>query len=170
MDSRERQVFPAAGRPCRCTIRFERRGVEQARAQGHAINVVNALIRLQFIEFLAKLGGKQFAKRATEGILTADAGQLFNLTVPTFDAPVQTRGQNADVDGFDDVFAEFLQALVLVRLALQRTVEARIFNGDGDVVRKSNEQIDIVAREEIAFSGAVTPTKATVRPRDLQAT
>ena len=115
----------------------------------------------QFVELLAQLRRKQFGKRRPRR-LRADAGQPLDLRVPAFHAVVETGRQYADVDRFDDVFAELLQPLVFVGFALQRTVEPRIFDRDRNVVRQRHQQFDIVARQEIAFGG---PAHAEIRDR-----
>ena len=72
----------------------------------------------------AKIAGEEIAETLAYGLLARDAAELLELGVPAFDAIVQIGRQDADVDRFDDVFAEFLEPLVLVDLALQRAVEA----------------------------------------------
>ncbi len=118
------------------------------------IDVVDAGLAADAIEHLAQVGGEKLAQRASDGGGAGDAGEGFHARVPAFDAVVEIGGEDADVDGFDDVFAEFLEALVLLGLALERFVEADVFEGDADVAGESGEEIDVVAGEEIALFGA----------------
>ena len=53
------------------------------------------------------------------------------------DAIVKVDRHDADVDGFDDVFAEFLQTLVFFDLLLERTVKTAVFDSDRDIARKT---------------------------------
>jgi hypothetical protein len=67
------------------------------------------------------------------------------LGVPAFDAVIQIGGQDSDVDGLDDVLAEVLEAFVLVDLALQRTIQARVFDSNADVPGERAQKLDIIA-------------------------
>ena len=64
----------------------------------------------------------------------------------SMDSGLDAARRPADIDRFHDIFAEFLQTLVFVRFALQRTIEPRILDGDRYVVRQGHEQFNIVAR------------------------
>ena len=54
---------------------------------------------------------------------------------------VEIDGEDANVDGLDDVFVELLQPLVLGDLLLERGVETRILNGDANVAGERFEQL-----------------------------
>ena len=79
-------------------------------------------------------GRKQLSQRTANGVSAADAAQALHLGIPAFDAIIKTRCQNADADGFDDVFAEFLEPLVLVHFLFQGKIEVGVLGGDADVV------------------------------------
>ncbi len=100
-------------------------------------------------------------------MLARNAAELFDLRVPAFHAVVQIGRQDADVDRFDDVFAEFLEPLVLLHFALQRAVEGGVFDGDADVAGEREQQFDVDAREVIAIHGAAyaNVSDACVRAR-----
>ena len=76
------------------------------------------------VELVGQLVREQLPQRAAERDLPRDARELLDLRVPALHAVVEVGRQNADIDRFDDVLAEFLQPLVLLDLALQRAVEA----------------------------------------------
>ena len=97
------------------------------------------------------VGREELAQGSAQRDVSRNAGQLLDLRVPALHAVVQIDGQDADVDRFDDVLAEFLQPLVLFDLLLQRTVETAILDGDRDVPDKRDQQFQVVAREEIAL-------------------
>src|ERR1700722_6021166 len=84
---------------------------------------------------------------------TRDAQQPFELRIPGFDAVLKVNGYDADVQGFDDIFAEILEAFDLHGLLLERMVEPGIFDGDGDVASDGEEQFEVVTGEVIAVDG-----------------
>ena len=85
------------------------------------------------VELIHEFVREQIVQAAADGSFASDAGQLLHLGVPTLHPVFQVSRQDADVDGFDDVLAELFEPLVLLDLAGQRTVEARILDGDGYV-------------------------------------
>ena len=104
-------------------------------------------------EFVIEEGGEEFAEAAVDGVPAADTGEVLHLGVPAFDAVLEIDGENTDVDGFDDVFAEFFEAFDLFGLTFERAVEAGVFDGDADVAAEGDEEFDVVRGEEIAFIG-----------------
>src|ERR1700722_3461883 len=84
---------------------------------------------------------------------TRDAQQPFELRIPGFDAVLKVDGNDADVQGFDDIFAEILEAFDLHGLLFERMVEPGIFDGDGDVAGDSEEEFEVVTGEVIAIDG-----------------
>ena len=77
-----------------------------------------------------------------------------HLRVPALDAVVEVDGEDADVDGFDDVLVELLQALELGDLLLQAAIELRVLDGDADVAGQRFEHLHVFAGEEVAVVGA----------------
>ena len=67
---------------------------------------------------------------------------------------VEVDGEDADVDGFDDVFVELLEALELGDLGLEALVELGVLDGDADVAGERFEQLHVFGREEVAIMGA----------------
>jgi len=55
------------------------------------------------------------------------------LRVPALDAVFEIDGEDADVDGLDDVFVELFEAFELADLRLETGVEAGALEGDADV-------------------------------------
>ena len=98
--------------------------------------------------------GKDSAKRLAEGFGAAEGVHGLHLRVPALDAVVEIEGQNADVDGLDDVLVELLEPLEFADLFFQAGVEAGVLEGDADVAGQGFEQFDIFAGEEIAADGA----------------
>ncbi len=56
-----------------------------------------------------------------------------HLGVPALDAVVEVDGEDSDVDGFDDVLVELLEAFELGDLLLEAAVELRVLDRDADV-------------------------------------
>src|SRR6185295_9723125 len=63
-------------------------------------------------ELLAEIRRPQFRELASDGVFARVPGELLELRVPALDAILQIDGEDSDVDGFDDIFAEFLETLV----------------------------------------------------------
>ena len=98
--------------------------------------------------------GKTACDALAEGFGAAEGVHGLHLRVPALDAVVEVDGEDADVDGFDDVLVELLQALELADLLFEARVEAGVLQGDADVAGQGLEQLDIFAGEEVAAHGA----------------
>ncbi len=98
--------------------------------------------------------GKDGTERLADGFGAAEGVHGLHLRVPAFDAVVEVDGQDAHVDGFDDVLVEFLEALELGDLFLQARVEAGVLEGDADVAGQGFEQFHVFAGQEIAAQRA----------------
>ena len=94
---------------------------------------------------------------AAERLVAAPAGQRFQSAVPADDPSFDVFDHHADVDRFNDVFAEILQALIFRRLLLERTVQARILERDADVIRHRFQQLQVFARQVIAVLRSSQP-------------
>src|SRR4051794_36758245 len=88
-------------------------GLAVGRLEGELIEVVDADLVAGSVQLNQEGGGQEFGQGATGGVLTANAGQALHLRVPALDAIIEAYGENTDVDGFDDVFAELFEAFVL---------------------------------------------------------
>ena len=98
--------------------------------------------------------GKTCANGLAEGLGAAEGVHGLHLRVPAFDAVVEVDGEDADVDGFDDVLVELLEALELGDFFFQAGVEAGVLEGDADVAGEGFEELDVFARQEVAAQGA----------------
>src|SRR3989442_5133941 len=86
-------------------------------------------------------------------LVPRDADQLLELRVPGFDAAFQVHRQHAHVERFDDVFAEILQPLDLLRFLFERAVKLGVVNGDGNIAGDGEEQLYVVAGQKITIYG-----------------
>ena len=68
-----------------------------------------------------------------------------HLRVPALDTVVEVDGEDTDVDRFDDVFVELLQALELGNLLLEALVKLRVLDGDADVAGEGFQQLHVFA-------------------------
>ena len=82
---------------------------------------------------LDEFRGKYSTKRLADGFGAAEGVHGLHLRVPAFDASVEIEGQNAHIDGLDDVFVELLEALEFVDLFLETGVEDGVLEGNADV-------------------------------------
>src|SRR5205823_6330572 len=87
--------------------------------------------------------------------------------VPASDPILQVRRQYSHVDGFDDVLAEFLKALVLLDLALQRSVQRRVLDRDADVPGQREQQFQVDRPKIIARDGAAEADEGDGPAADL---
>ena len=126
-----------------------------------------------FIEFLTQApAGKISLKRRPMALLRL---MPVSRSICVFQLSTRSSRPAAripDIDRFDDVLAEFLQSLVFIGFALQRAVEPRVLDGDRNVVRQRDQQLDVVARIENRprWSGSHrstrSPCPAICRPRN----
>ncbi len=103
-------------------------------------------------------GDEVCGKNRGDGLMEdLDAGlgvHALHLGVPAFDAVVEIDGEDADVDGFDDVLVELLEAFELGDLLFEAAVELRVLDRDADVAGERFEQLHVFAGEEVAVVGA----------------
>ena len=98
--------------------------------------------------------GKTERSSWPERLGAAESVHGLHLRIPAFDAVVEVDGEDAHVDGFDDVLVELLQALELDDLFFQARIEAGILEGDADVAGQGFEQLDVFARQKVAAQRA----------------
>ncbi len=134
-------------------------GFAGRRCQPELVEIVDAGILPHAVELLDEGRRKNLAQRASDHLPAWLGIHHFHLGVPRLDAILQIDGQHADVNGLDDVFVEILEALVLAHLLFERCVQARVLDRDGNVARESLQQLDVFAREEIAFHGLAKAEK-----------
>ena len=103
---------------------------------------------------LDKLRGKDGTECLADGFGAAQRVHGLHLRVPAFDAVVEVDGEDAHVDGLDNIFVEFLQALELGDLFFEARVEAGVLQGDADVAGEGFEQLDVFAGQEVAAQRA----------------
>ena len=125
-----------------------------AGGEAELVEVMHALVVTESFEHLNELGREDVLERLADGLGAAEGVHGLHLRVPAFDAVVEIEGQDAHVDGLDDVFVELLQALEFADFLFQPGVEAGILEGDADVAGERLEQLDVFAGEEIAADGA----------------
>src|SRR5947209_1831264 len=82
------------------------------------------------------------------------SGESFQRAVPSDNPSLNILYDDTDADGFNNVFAEVLQAFVFERLMFERPVKPRIFQSDSDVVRYRVQQLAVFARQIIAVLGS----------------
>ena len=125
-----------------------------AGGQGELVEVMHALLVAEAFQSLDELRREDGAKRLADGLGAAEGVHGLHLRVPAFDAVVEIEGQDADVDGLDDVFVELLEPLEFADLFFQAGIEAGVLQGDADVAGQRFEQFDVFAGEEVAADGA----------------
>src|SRR5580700_6574805 len=102
---------------------------------------------------LCKLLGEQGAKLASNGFLTGYAEQLLHARVPGFDDALQIHGEDANIQGFHDVFAEVFEACNLESFLFERSVELSVIKSHGDVACDGFHQLDVITGKIIAVDG-----------------
>ena len=122
--------------------------------QHKLVDIVYARLPAHLVELLAKLGWKQLREAPPQSRFARGPRQPLDLRIPALHPIVQIHGQNPDVNGFDDILAELFQPLVLLHLALQRTVQPRVLHRDADISGESGQQLHVVTRKKIALVGA----------------
>ena len=125
-----------------------------ARGQAELVEVMHARLAAETFQRLNELQRKDGTKFLADGFGAAEGVHGLHLRVPAFDAVVEVDGEDAHVDGLDDVLVELLEALELGDLFFQAGVEAGVLQGDADVAGEGFEQLDIFARQEVAAEGA----------------
>ena len=112
---------------------------------------MDARLAFHFIKAVRHVGREKLAQRPSQRDMSWNAGEFLDLGVPALDSIVKVDGHNADIDRFDDVFAEFLEALVFLDFLLERTVETAILDCDRDISGKRDQQLEVVAGQKIAL-------------------
>src|SRR5208282_6070203 len=123
-----------------------------ARIQMKAVDAGNMLARGAGTDLAGEVARKHFVELASDRFVARNSEQVFELRIPRFDAVLEIDSKHADLKRFDDIFAEVFEALDLQRLLLERLIEARVFNGDGDVSGDSREKFEVFAREIVAVN------------------
>ncbi len=122
--------------------------------EAELIEVVDAGLILDAAIFLDEVGGEDGFERLAEGVFARQCEEDFHLRVPALDALFGIDGEDADIDGFDDVLVEFLKALVFDNFLFEAGVEAGILQGDADVAGQRFEELHVLAGEEVATGAA----------------
>src|SRR5229473_7031348 len=95
---------------------------------------------------------QQRAELATNRFLACHSKQLLHARVPGFNDAVKIDGEHADIQGFDDVFAEILEACDFERFLFERAVELRVVQSDSNIPGNRLDQFDVVARQKIPIN------------------
>src|SRR6266404_918161 len=100
-------------------------------------------------DFAHQLLGQEGTEPSANGLLARHAEKLFHAGVPGFDNAVQVHRQYADVQRFNDVFAEILETGDLQRFLLEGTVKLRVVQRHRHVAGDRFHQFDVIAGEEV---------------------
>ena len=103
---------------------------------------------------------KDFAQRFPNRLRARHPIQRLHRRVPRLHRLVEVDGHHADVDGLDNIFAEFFEVLIRQGLGLNKLVELRVFERDRDVAGDGAQQIDVFAREKVARARLSEPQVA----------
>src|SRR5258708_25725182 len=76
---------------------------------------------------------------------------LFHEGVTGFDDTIQVNGEQAHIQGLDDIFAEVLEAGDFEGLLFKRAVKLRVIEGDSDVTGNRLDQLDVIAGQIISI-------------------
>src|SRR5579859_2480212 len=128
-------------------------GFAGACGQTELVEMMHSRLVAEVIEGLDEVGRKHSGERLADGFSAAERVHRFHLRVPALDAVFEVDCEDADVDGFDDVFVEFLEALEFRNLLFEAGVETGGLQGDADVAGQGFEELDVFAGEEVAADG-----------------
>ena len=112
------------------------------------------MLAAEAVELLQELGGEDVAEVAAEGVGARGGVHDFHLGVPALDAVFEVDGEDADVDGLDDVFVEVAETLEVEHLLFEATVELGVLDGDADVAGEGLEELHVFGGKEVAVAGA----------------
>src|SRR5260370_25229117 len=106
--------------------------------------------------FLVTTGGnfarqfirQQGAELASNRFLARHSKELLHAGVPGLHDAVKVNGEHADVQGFNDVFAEILEAGDFECFLFERAVKLRVVQGDGNIAGNRLDQFDVVAGQK----------------------
>src|SRR5579862_2147705 len=121
-------------------------------AQLEFVNTGNALVFGAQFDFRNHVRGKNRFQILADGFDARNANEVFDLRIPGFDAAFEIDGEDADVQRFNNVFAEIFQALDLNGFLFQRTVKLRIIQRDSHVTGNGEQKFHVVRRQEIAVN------------------
>src|SRR5205085_4819485 len=91
------------------------------------------------------------AQRAADGQRSRLRVHHFHLGVPRLRPIRKIKGEDSDADRLNDVFVEFLQALIGGDALLQGGVESGVLDSNADISGQSLKEFDILAREIVAL-------------------
>ena len=127
------------------------------RLEAELVQVANACVLPHAIELFDELRRENGFQGLGESLPARDRVHHFHLRVPALNAVLHVERHHAHVDGFDDVFVEVFQALVLRSFLLQRGVELSVLNGDAEIAAEGLEQLHVFAGEEVALGRLAQP-------------
>src|SRR5262249_42577351 len=87
-------------------------------------------------------------------LAAASARKRFQGFVPADNTPGVIFHHDTNIDRFDDVLAEVLQALIFTRLLLEGPIQPGILDRDSNIVGDGFQQFEIFARQIISVLGS----------------
>src|SRR5260370_12001847 len=103
-------------------------------------------------DFACQFFRQQGAELASICFLERHAEQLLHARVPGFNDTVKIDGKYAHIQGFDDVFAEILEAGDFECFLFERAVELRVIKSDSNIAGNRLDQFDVVAGQKISVN------------------
>src|ERR1700722_17248889 len=122
-------------------------------AEMEFVDAADAVFRGAGGELGGEVRRQHLGERAADGTIARNFEKADELGIPGLDAVLEVESQDADVQGFDDIFAEIFEALDLSGFLFERVIETRVLDGDADVASDGEQQLEIVAGEVIAADG-----------------
>src|SRR6266576_4009012 len=102
-------------------------------------------------DFARQLFRQQRAELPSNGFLARHSEKLLHARVPGFDDAFEVNREHPHIQGFNDIFAEVLEAGDFESLLFERAVELRIVESDGDVTGNGLDQFDVIAGQKISI-------------------
>ena len=108
-------------------------------------------------DFRDEIGGQKIGKFASNCGGARNSEQIFQLRIPRFHHAVMCHCENAHVQRFHNVFAEVFEALDLNRFLLERAIQLRVIESDGDVTGDRKKKLNVFAGKKIAVNRFAEP-------------
>src|SRR5689334_20858509 len=102
---------------------------------------------------MRQLFGQERTELATNGLLAGHSEKLLHAGVPGLDVSLQVNGEDADIQGLDDVFAEVLKPRNFEGLLFERAVKLGVIESDCNIAANGFDQLDVIAGEKVSIHG-----------------
>src|SRR5258708_7221771 len=122
--------------------------------QPELVEGVSPMLFAHAVEPGDKLWRQYRGDRLMQDLGTLPLVHALHLGVPALDSIVEVDREDPDVDRFDDIFVELLQAFELRNLLLQSPIELRVLDGDADVSGQRFQQLHVFTGEKVAVVGS----------------